>query len=188
MKQPAAHGFFEVNWGEETGRPCIRIRLSEPSVIQWVISVRAFCVYNDNPVINQWLKFILKIAINSVLENRKTKTFFLPLANKMSRIALNLIFSDLSEYLFQGVSRVLSPFAHFLLWYSEVCVTELCFLKTPLRGSTALFKRSEVSLEADWPVKKHLFQPTESYVRINPASFDLIIAVHFIASNVWEIL
>lgn len=59
--------------------------------------------------------FILKTTINSILENRKPKTFVLPLANKMSRIAVNLIFSDLSEYLSQGVLRFIAAIAHFLL-------------------------------------------------------------------------
>lgn len=59
--------------------------------------------------------FILKTTINSILENRKPKTFVLPLANKMSRIAVNLIFSELSEYLSQAVLRFIAAIAHFLL-------------------------------------------------------------------------
>ena len=59
--------------------------------------------------------FILKTTINSILENRKPKTFFLPLANKMSRIAVNLIFSDLSEYLSQGVLRFIAAIAFVIL-------------------------------------------------------------------------
>ena len=59
--------------------------------------------------------FILKTTINSILENRKPKTLVLSLANKMSRIAVNLIFSDLSEYLSQGVLRFIAAIAHFLL-------------------------------------------------------------------------